>query len=302
MTSHDVTVYESLANVADDRRWAFGTGFEEPLAGVDTTVPPGVDGVDLGAYATMLGDDALIFSHRLAEWITRLPELEVEVAIANVALDLLGQARMLLARACSADGSGRSEDDLAYLRDAHEWRNVGLVEGPDTDFAELVVRLAIFATWRLAVFRRLEESIDPVLAAIAAKAAKELTYHRDFAAQWVVSLGDGTELSHMRTQAAVGALWPLVDELFLASPVELRLAAAAVDPAEAKAEFDDVIGQVLQAATLRRPDIPVATEGGRGGGEGRRGPAGRDGTHSDDLAVLLAEMQSVARAHPGATW
>ena len=300
MTGHDVTVYESLANSGDDRRWAFGTGFEDPLAGVDMSVPSGVDGADLAAYATMLGDDALIASQRVAEWITRLPELEVETAIANVALDLLGQARMLFARACGADGSGRGEDDLAYLRDAHDWHNVCFVEGPDADFAGLVMRLALFATWRLAVFSRLRDSTDPILAAIAAKAAKELTYHRDFAAQWVVSLGDGTEHSHQRVQAALDALWPLVEELFLSSPVERRLQAVAVDPVLAREEFEDVVGRILEAATLRCPGPPGG--GQHDGGQHGGGQGGRDGRHSEHLAALLDEMQSVARAHPGATW
>ena len=291
MTNQDVTVYESLANAVDDSRWAFGTGFEDPLAGVDVAMPSGVDGGDLSAYATMLGDDALILSHRLAEWITRLPELEIETAIANVALDLLGHARMLFARACVAEGSGLGEDDLAYFRDAHEWRNVCFVEGPDADFAGLVVRLALFATWRLEVFSRLRESTDPVLAAIAGKAAKELAYHRDFAAQWVVRLGDGTEHSHQRAQAALDLLWPQVDELFSASPVERRLQATAVDPASARGEFERVIAQILEAATLRCPDASNLP-----------GLMGRDGMHSDYLAAVLDEMQSVARDHPGATW
>src|SRR5882757_3050719 len=155
--------YQALAEEAEDHRWAFGTGFTDPLAGVDTTVPAGVDGASLAAYCLMLGDDALIYSHRLQQWVTRAPELEEETALANIALDLLGQARMLLARAGRADGSGRDEDELAFLRDEGEFRNVRLVERLDADFAQLVGRLLVFSSWRLAMFDRLRTSADPVL-------------------------------------------------------------------------------------------------------------------------------------------
>ncbi len=291
---HEDTAYDSLAGAGDDHRWAFGTGFEDPLAGVDTVVAPGIDGGDLAAYCLMLGDDALVLSHRLQEWITRLPELEEEAAVANVALDLLGQARMLLARAGRADGTDRDEDALAFLREQHEFRNVRLVEDPDADFAGLVIRLCIFATWRRAVFERLQLSEDHVLAAIAAKAVKELTYHRDFAAQWVVRLGDGTNHSHERAQAALTILWPLVDELFVGSALERRLGNVAVDPAVVRLEFDKVMQQILDAATLLRPEVPPTVR--------IAGRTGRDGLHTEALGQLLAEMQSVARAHPGALW
>ncbi len=277
--------YDELADEhGADARWAFGTGFTDPLAGIDTTVPDGVDATALAAYCLALGDDALIYSHRLQQWITRLPELEEETAIANVALDLLGQARMLLARAGTV--LGRSEDELAFFRDEVEFRNVRLVERADADFAELVGRLLIFATWRLALFERLREVPDPVLAAIAAKGVNELAYHRDYAAQWVVRLGDGTELSHARMQAALDTTWPLVDELFEAHPMDLVTVA--------HGEFDVVLDTVLATAGLSRPVIgALAKVGGR---------AGRDGVHTEALGYVLAELQSVARAHPEATW
>lgn len=288
------TAYNALAEASDDHRWAFGTGFEDPLAGVDIAVPAGVDGDDLASYCLMLGDDALILSHRLQEWVTFLPELEEEAAVANVALDLLGQARMLLARSGRADGTDRDEDAFAFFRQQHEFRNVRLVEVPDRDFAALIVRLLLFATWRRAILERLRDSQDPVLAAIAAKAVKELTYHRDFAAQWLVRLGDGTDLSHQRAQAALAAVWPLVDELFIPHPVERRLGAVAVDPAELRPEFDGVVDQVLAAARLERPQVrPAAAVAGR---------TGRDGLHTEALASVLAELQSVARSHPGGRW
>jgi ring-1,2-phenylacetyl-CoA epoxidase subunit PaaC len=277
--------YESLVeDHGDDSRWAFGTGFTDPLAGIDTSVPEGMDADGLAAYCLMLGDDALIYSHRLQQWVTRMPELEEETALANVALDLLGQARMLLARAGTI--LGKDEDQLAYFRTEPEFRNVRLVERSDADFAELVGRLLIFATWRLAIFDKLSGCADPVLAAIAAKGVKELTYHRDYAAQWVVRLGDGTDESHRRMQAALAAIWPLVDELFRPHPAEL----VTVE----RAEFDVVLDAVLATAGLDRPDPkPLAAVGGR---------TGRDGTHTEALGYVLAELQSVARAHPDATW
>lgn len=288
--------YEALIDAHDDSRWAFGTGFEDPLAGVDTSVPAGVDGSDLAAYCLMLGDDALVLSHRLQQWCTFAPELEDEVAIANIGLDLLGQARLLLARAGKADGSGRGEDDYAFFRGEDEFRNVRLAELERGDFGQLIAVLLVLSTWRLAVFQRLTTSGDPVLAAIADKGVKELTYHRDYAAQWAVRLGDGTSFSHERMQAALTAVWPYVDELFVAHEVESRLAEAgvAVNSAAVRGEFDGVLEQVLQAATLHSPEAP--------GKAGVAGGTGRHGRHTEAMGYLLAELQSVARAHPEATW
>ncbi len=286
--------YDGLAESGDDHRWAFGTGFTDPLEGVDTSVPEGTDGADLAVYCLMLGDDALIYSHRLQQWMTRAPELEEETALGNIALDLLGQARMLLARAGRADGTDRDEDAYAFFRDEHEFRNVRMVERHDDDFAELVGRLLVFSTWRLALFDGLRSSTDPVLAAIAAKGVKELTYHRDYAAQWVVRLGDGTELSRERMQHGLDVVWPLVDELFTAHPVEQALPGVAVDVTMLQPEVDAVLDTVLATASLDRPPVsPLASLGGR---------AGRDGVHTEAMGYVLAELQSVARAHPDATW
>jgi ring-1,2-phenylacetyl-CoA epoxidase subunit PaaC len=294
MTEDEYGAYQALIETNDDQRWAFGTGFTDALAGVDTTVPEGIDGQALAAYCLMLGDDALIYSHRLQQWITRAPELEEETALANIALDLLGQARMLLARAGRADGTDRDEDSLAFFRDEHEFRNVRLVERLDTDFAELVARLLIFASFRLALFEALRSSADPVLAAIAAKGVNELSYHRDYAAQWVVRLGDGTDLSRRRMQAGLDVIWPVVDELFLLHPVEAALPGVAPDVRELRGEVDVVLDTVFATARLQRPTArPLASV---------RGRAGRDGVHTEALGYVLAEMQSVARAHPDATW
>jgi ring-1,2-phenylacetyl-CoA epoxidase subunit PaaC len=277
--------YDLLAQDHDaGHRWAFGTGFTDPLDGVDTSVPGGVDAAALARYCLALGDDALVYSHRLQQWVTRMPELEEETAIANIALDLLGQARLLLARAGAILGT--TEDRLAFFRDEKDFRNVRLAEYEDRDFAELVARLLIFSTWRLALFERLSSAADPVLAAIAAKGVHELAYHRDYAAQWVVRLGDGTDLSHQRAQRALQAVWPLTGELFL--PADDALASVGPEAVDA------VLDTVLAVAGLARPDVlPLAAVGGR---------TGRDGVHSEAMGYLLAELQSVARAHPDATW
>jgi ring-1,2-phenylacetyl-CoA epoxidase subunit PaaC len=260
--------YGALTDHDDDARWAYGTGFADPLAGVLTAVPDGVDHADLAAYCLMLGDDALVMSHRLQQWVTRAPELEDELALANIGLDLLGQARLLLTRAGDVESAGRDEDALAYLREPAEFRNVRLAERADDDFAHLVARLLVFACWRLPLLDRLAGSRDPVLAAIGAKGVKELTYHREYAAQWVVRLGDGTDLSHDRMQAAVDAVLPLAGELFRAHEVESRLAAAGVaaDPPALRPEFDAALTQVLAAATLHRPEPTEAATLSAGGG------------------------------------
>ncbi|MEE1824633.1 1,2-phenylacetyl-CoA epoxidase subunit PaaC [Streptomyces sp. BE20] len=291
----DDHVYLSLAEASPEPegegRWAYGTGFADPLLGVDTTVPPGLDGTDLAAYCLMLGDDALVLSQRLIEWCTRAPELEEEVALANLGLDLLGQARQLLTRAGQADGSGRTEDDLAYWREERDFRNVRLVEAPNGDFAFSIARLLLFSTARGALYEALAGHADPVLAAVAARGVKELAYHREYATAWTLRLGDGTPYSAGRMQAGVDAVWPLLEELFTAHPVELRVG---TDPATLREPVLASLAGVLAEAGLAVPDVPgLAAVGGR---------AGRDGVHTEALGLLLAELQVLARAHPGATW
>ncbi|MGW5129404.1 1,2-phenylacetyl-CoA epoxidase subunit PaaC [Streptomyces sp. NPDC004069] len=286
----DVTddhVYLSLAadHGESDARWAFGTGFEDPLHGVDTTVPDTVEPAELAAYCLALGDDALVGAQRLAEWCTLAPELEEEVALANIGLDLLGQARLLYARAGQVDGSGRGEDAYAYFRGAEDFRNVRLAELPNGDFAFSVTRLLVLSCWRLAVFQRLAATTqDPVLRAIAAKGVNELAYHRQFAADWVVRLGDGTEESHRRMRAALAAVGPYTAELFEPRP------GFGVDPADVREETTAVLRQVLDAAGLELPEVEALPG------------QGREGDHTEHLAPLLEELQSLARAHPEATW
>lgn len=302
--AHEETVYDALDHAhGGEGHWAFGTGFDEPLAGVDTTVPGGVEPADLGGYCLMLGDDALVLAQRLTRWITAAPELEEEVAVANVALDLLGQARLLLARAGSVGVLGRArekatasipdEDALAYFRDPDEFRSTALVAAPDGDFAQTMIRLLVASSVRLAVFARLRESRDPVLAAIAAKGVNELAYHRDHAARWMLRLGDGTEESHRRAQAGVEAVWPLLADLFSPTALEVRLAEAgiAVDPSSVRGEVHDVLTQVLSRATLTVPRWPADAP-----------PRGRMGQHGPELVEILGPLQSLARAHPAATW
>ncbi|MEV7341834.1 1,2-phenylacetyl-CoA epoxidase subunit PaaC [Streptomyces sp. NPDC093544] len=274
----DDHVYMTLAEGHDDSdaRWAFGTGFEDPLHGVDTVVPGGIDAAELAASCMALGDDTLVLAQRLAEWVTLAPELEEEVALANIGLDLLGQARLLYARCGQADGSGRTEDAYAYFRDAEDFRNVRLVELPNGDFAFSIVRLFVFSSWRLAHFAQLASSPDPVLAAIAAKAMNELAYHRQYAAEWMVRLGDGTEESHRRINNALAGVAPYLPELFTAH--------------DGRGEVLADLQQVLDAAGLSMPQAPPLPG------------AGRHGDHTEHLAPLIAELQSVARAHPDATW
>ncbi|MFE1463685.1 1,2-phenylacetyl-CoA epoxidase subunit PaaC [Streptomyces nigra] len=273
----DDHVYLTLAEGhEDDTRWAYGTGFEDPLHGVDTTVPDGVDAAALAALCVALGDDALVSAQRLGEWVTRAPELEEEVALANIGLDLLGQARLLYSRAGQTDGTGRDEDAYAYFRDAADFRNVRLAELPGGDFAFTIVRLLVLSSWRLAHLERLASHPDPVLSAIATKGAKELRYHRQYAAEWAVRLGDGTEESHRRMRRAQEQVAPYLGELFTAFDVRQEVVAD--------------LKQVTDAAGLPMPvyrPLPGC---------------GREGEHTEHLAPLLAELQGVARAHPEATW
>ena len=288
----------------DGDRWAFGAGFDAGTAAIDAPAPDGVDRDDLATYCLMLGDDALIAAQRLAGWATHAPELEEEVALANIALDLLGQARVLLSRAghlgaaepFRTAGAHADEDVLTSFRDERAFRHVILAEVDLGDFARTMAWMLLFSSWRLALMSRLRGSADPVIAAVSEKAVKELAYQRDYAAGWVVRLGDGTGHSHTRMQAGLDEIWPFAEELFLAHPVERRLvdAGVAADPADLRAEVDAVVDQVVPRATLTRPEQPaVGLVGGRGG---------RDGVHTEVLGPLLAVMQSLARAHPEATW
>ena len=247
---------------------------------------------DRSAYVLALADDALVAAQRTGEWIAAAPQIEEDVALGNIALDLLGQARSLLTYAGSLTDPVRSEDELAYLRDERDFRNVHLVERERGDFGVAMARLLVLSTYLCELYGRLQTSTDETLAAIAAKAVKEVDYHRDHATMWVLRLGDGTAESHRRMQAALDQEWPYVAELFDGSYVAPGLVedGVAVDPATLRAAFDRRIADVLAEATLTLPEVAPAVTGGR------------RGVHSPAMAPLLAEMQQLARAHPGATW
>ncbi|MFJ6284392.1 1,2-phenylacetyl-CoA epoxidase subunit PaaC [Pseudarthrobacter oxydans] len=251
---------------------------------------------DTAEYALRLGDDALILAQRLGHWISRAPELEEDIALGNIALDELGHARSFLSYAGGAmtndDGTARSEDDLAYFRREHEFRSVQLFEQPNGDFAATIARQFVVSYYQFLLYSRLTESKDATLAAIAAKAVKEVDYHRDHAAQWVLRLAGGTEESRKRMIHGFRIMWPYVEELFRDDDLTDRLAEAgiAVAPSSLREDFDRLTGEVLTEAGLEVPDVPAAPGGGR------------QGRHSEHLGYILAEMQVLAREHPGASW
>lgn len=247
---------------------------------------------DLVAYALRLADDALVLAQRTGEWIAAAPELEEDVALANIALDYLGQARALLSYAGRAEGEGRDEDALAYLRDERDFTNAQLVELPNGDFGRTIARLLIVSTYQVELYAALMDSADETLAAVAGKAVKEVRYHRDHAAQWTLRLGDGTAESRTRMQSALDELWPYVDELFADDELTDRLAdrGVAARPSGLRAGFDAFLVPLLDRATLSLPQTQVRHTGGR------------SGVHTEHMGHLLAQMQYLARSHAGATW
>jgi ring-1,2-phenylacetyl-CoA epoxidase subunit PaaC len=228
-------------------------------------------------YVLGLADDALIAAQRLASWCARAPELEEDVALANIALDQLGAARLLLSYAGELEGLGRDEDQLAFLRADREFRNALLVELPERDFAVTIAKLLFLSAYQSQLYQALTASEDARLAGIAAKTVKESRYHLDHSALWTVRLGDGTPESHRRMQAAVDELWPYTHELFETEPA-------------LRATWLPIVQGVLVQATLALP------------GDGWAPGGGRSGRHTEELSYLLAEMQVVHRAHPGARW
>jgi len=244
-------------------------------------------------YVLALGDDTLVAAQRMGEWIARAPQIEEDVALGNIALDLLGQGRMLLTYAGSLQDPALTEDDLAYFRDERGFLNVQLVEREHGgDFGVAIARLLFLSTYLHELYGRLVHSTDATLAAVAAKAVKEVAYHHDHARMWALRLGDGTEASHARMQAAVNAEWPYVEELFDASHADEDLIrdGVAVDPAALRQPWTRRVTEVLTEATLTIPTVEAAVTGGR------------RGIHSTRMGYLLAEMQHIARSHPGATW
>jgi len=234
------------------------------------------------------GDDALILGHRLSEWTGHAPLLEEELALANIALDFIGQARALYTEAGAL--TGETEDQIAYLRDAPQWRNALIMELPNGDFAFTMARLLLVSAFALPFWRAACGSSHAGIAAIAAKAEKEVDYHLRHAAEWLIRLGDGTAESHRRAQDAVDALWPYTGELF--SPDDRALVEAGIvpDPDGLRAAWAATVDATLVRATLVRPE------------DGWMQSGGRSGRHTEHLGHLLAELQFVQRAYPGSTW
>ena len=246
----------------------------------------------LFGYTLRLGDTSLVLGHRLSEWCGHAPELEEDIALTNVALDLVGHARMLLTYAGELQGKGRDEDRLAYRRDVFDYRNHLLVEQPNRDFGHTIVRQFLHDAWAVELYERLCTSKDETLAGIAAKAVKEVRYHVRHSGDWLVRLGDGTDVSHAKVTDALDRLWPYTGEMFERDETEQALVAAGIvpDPAGLKAAWSARVEAVLEEATLDRP------------ADGWMQKGGRRGEHSEHLGYLLAEMQFLPRAYPDATW
>ena len=267
---------------AAEQNPAFGAGSGRLAAGD----PP------LFTYVLRLADLSLVLGQRLGEWVGHAPALEEDLGLANVALDLIGQARLLLTYAGEIEGRGRGEDDLAFLRHHGEYLNAVLVEQPNGDFAQTIVRQVLIDAFQLELFERLTASTDERLASIAAKSVKETRYHLRYSAGWLVRLGDGTEESRARAQSALDALWRYTVELFAEDELDREMSGRGVAPrlAEIQAAWSARIAGILAEATLTRPqDRPNAWQGKRG-------------QHSEHLGYLLAEMQHLQRAYPGARW
>lgn len=286
-TAHSNTAHEDIAHEDIDVHGDVSVDelrLSQELSGTGAAAAS----ADIAEYALRLGDDALILSQQLGAWISRAPELEEDVALGNIALDLLGHARSFLHYAGSYDG--RSEDDLAFFRDEPEFRCAWIVQQPGGDFAQTIARQFVVATYMFELYSALRASSDETFAAIAEKSLKEVDYHRDHAVQWMLRLAGGTEESRTRIIRAIGDVWPYVDELFRDDDLIERLGDAAVRPSSLRAGFDGVVDTVFAEAELSVPAVAASSAGGR------------HGAHATPLGHILAEMQVLARRHPGASW
>ena len=244
-------------------------------------------------FLLRMGDNTLVLGHRVSEWCGKAPVLEEDIALANTALDLIGQTQFWLGLAGEVEGQGRSADDLAFLRDVWDFRNLLLVELPNGDFGQTLMRQFLFDAWQSVVLGRLMSSTNPRVAEIAEKASKEVAYHVERSAGTVVGLGDGTEESHARMQAALEYLWPYVGEMFLGDAVDAAMVEAGIapDPASLRPDFDALVARVLADATLSIPEGKFSHKGGRSGA-----------MHTEHLGHILTTMQWLQRAYPGASW
>lgn len=243
-------------------------------------------------YVMRLGDNALILGQRLSEWCGHAPVIEEDLALANMALDLVGQARLLLTHAGNLEGKGRDEDQMAFLRVERDYRNITMMEVPNEDFGRTTVRNFLYSAFQILLWQKLATSSDTELAAIAAKSLKEARYHFNHSAEWVIRLGDGTEVSHAKTQAALDYLWPYTAELFAANPTDKAVSAAGIGPAwgELEADWEAMVLPVFAQATLV---VPARTP---------FKSFGKFGRHSEHMGHLLATMQYMQRTYPGAQW
>jgi ring-1,2-phenylacetyl-CoA epoxidase subunit PaaC len=243
-------------------------------------------------YTLRRADDALILGHRLSEWCGHAPAMEEDMALANMGLDLLGQARELYSYAAGVEGNGNDEDKFAYLRDVRQYRNLLLLEQPNGDFARTMVRQFFYSAFADLYWRGMMKSGDATLAAIAAKSEKESAYHVRHSSEWMVRLGDGTEESHARAQTAIDDLWSFIGEMFCYDDSERALidAGTAIDPASLRPQWLKTVTSVVNEATLSLPKSDWMQQGGR------------SGRHSEHLGHLLSELQSMQRTFPGATW
>ena len=243
-------------------------------------------------YITSLGDNTLILGQRLSEWCGHGPMLEVDIALTNIALDLLGQTRSYFQYAAQLEGKGRTEDDIAFLRDTQEYRNALLVEQPNEDFAYTIVRQFLFDTFHMLFLEEMQNSADEQLAAIAAKSLKEVKYHYRFSSEWVVRLGDGTEESHQKMQQAVDDLWMYTAELCEPTELEKEMHALGigVDLIALKPAYVAKLEEIFKRATLSHPEIPWMQSGGK------------IGNHSEHLGHMLSELQWMQRTYPNMQW
>lgn len=243
-------------------------------------------------YLLQIGDNALILGHRLSEWCGHGPALEIDMAITNIALDLTGQARTILNYAAQVEGKDQNEDDLAYLRDAWDFKNILLVEQPNGDFAHTIVRQFLFDSFNYYFHRALTESKDETVAAFASKALKEIAYHLRYSSEWMIRLGDGTTESHEKMQIALDNLWMFSGEAFIMNESDKKMAEAGIGVDLQKLEplVQEKIKQILSEATLKMPENNWQQKGGK------------EGQHSEHLGFILAESQFLQRAYPGQEW
>jgi ring-1,2-phenylacetyl-CoA epoxidase subunit PaaC len=243
-------------------------------------------------FLLRIGDNTLILGHRVSEWCGHSPALEEDIALANTALDLIGQTQLWLGLAGEVEDKGRTADDLAYLRDGYEFRNILIVEHPNGDFGKTLMRQFLFDAWHYLLLKALKGSSDTRIAEIAEKAFKEVSYHLDRSRDLVIRLGDGTAESHRRMQEAVDELWPFTGEMFMSDTLDAELVEADIIPApeSLKAGWDEIVVEALTEATLKKP------------ADGYMHKGGRRGVHTEHLGFILSEMQFLQRAYPGATW